>query len=43
MWDNTLDKYFEPILALSQSRLDKVDTDDAFDTARVLKSTFLST
>ena len=35
-----LDKYLEPIFVLSPGKLDKVDTDDAFDMARVLKSTF---
>lgn len=40
MLKKRLDKYLEPIFVLSPGKLDKVDTDDAFDMARVLKSTF---
>ena len=40
MLKKRLDKYLEPIFVLSSGKLDKVDTDDAFDMARGLKRTF---
>ena len=40
MLKKNLDTYIEPMFALSPGRLDKVDTDDAFEMACVLKSTF---
>ena len=40
MLKKNLDTCIEPMFALSPGRLDKVDTDDAFEMACVLKSTF---